>query len=356
MNILSLFDGISCGYLALRRAGIPINAYYASEIDKTCIKVSQKHFPNIIQLGDVNNWRTWDIPWKDIDLVMGGFCCQSFSSSGKGKGFMDARGRLFFCFSDIVRHLKKETKGKILFLGENVRMRDEHRRVITKELGVEPVEIDSALVSAQTRHRLYWCNWPVEIPKDKHISLDDILEHDKDWNPGAIRGRYIGSIVGRRIGEDGYRKDCDMDIKITQCLEIRKDKNTTPIKKSNCLTTVMKDNVISSLPPGRYLNAFDLKDKFRYLTPVEMCRLQTLPDDYLDGIAPNTAMSLAGNGWTVDVIAHLLRGIKRKQMNDIVKEFRKITDELMFGSSETDTNVTCDKHEQNEAIRKSQNS
>lgn len=156
MKVLSLFDGISCGYLALQRAGIPIETYYASEIDKTCIKVSQKHFPNIIQLGDVNNWRTWDIPWKDIDLVMGGFCCQSFSSSGKGK---------------------------VLFLGENVRMRDEHRWVITEELGVEPVEIDSALVSAQTRHRLYWCNWPVEMPKDKHISLDDILEHDK----GGIR-------------------------------------------------------------------------------------------------------------------------------------------------------------------------
>lgn len=237
---------------------------------------------------------------------------------------------------DIVKHLRKETKGKVLFLGENVRMRDEHRWVITEELGVEPVEIDSALVSAQTRHCLYWCNWSVEMPKDKHISLDDILEHDKGWNPGAIRGRYIGTIVGRRIGEDGYRKDCGKDIKITQCLEIRKDKNTTPIKKSNCLTTVMKDNVISSLPPGRYPNAFDMKDKFRYLTPVEMCRLQTLPDDYLDGIAPNTAMSLAGNGWTVDVIAHLLRSIERKQINDIVKEFRKITDELMFGSLETD--------------------
>lgn len=174
------------------------------------------------------------------------------------------------------------------------------------------------------------------MPKDKHISLDDILEHDKGWNPGAIRGRYIGTIVGGRIGEDGHRKDCGKDIKITQCLEIRKDKNTTPIKKSNCLTTVMKDNVISSLPPGRYPNAFDMKDKFRYLTPVEMCRLQTLPDDYLDWIAPNTAMSLAGNGWTVDVIAHLLRSIERKQINDIVKEFRKITDELMFGSLETD--------------------
>lgn len=230
--------------------------------------------------------------------------------SGKGKGFMDARGRLFFCFSDIVRHLKKETKGKILFLGENVRMRDEHRRVITEELGVEPVEIDSALVSAQTRHRLYWCNWPVEMPKDKHISLDDVLENDKGWKSGTIRGRYISTIVGRRIDSNGHRKDYDKNVKIIQCPEVRKDKNTTSIKKSNCLTTVMKDNVISSLPPGRYLNAFDMKDKFRYLTPVEMCRLQTLPDDYLDGIAPNTAMSLTGNGWTVDVIAHLLKGIE----------------------------------------------
>lgn len=136
--------------------------------------------------------------------------------------------------------------------------------------------------------------------------------------------------------EDGHRKDYDKNVKITQCLEVRRDKNTVSIKKSNCLTTVMKDNVISSLPPGRYPNAFDMKDKFRYLTPVEMCRLQTLPDDYLDGIAPNTAMSLAGNGWTVDVIAHLLRSIERKQINDIVKEFRKITDKLMFGSLETD--------------------
>lgn len=152
-------------------------------------------------------------------------------------------------------------------------MRDEHRRVITEELGVEPVEIDSALVSAQTRHRLYWCNWPVEMPKDKHISLDDVLENDKGWKSGTIRGRYISTIVGRRIDSNGHRKDYDKNVKIIQCLEVRKDKNTTSIKKSNCLTTVMKDNVISSLPPGRYLNA------------------------------------LAGNGWTVDVIAHLLKAL-----------------------------------------------
>lgn len=108
MNVLSLFDGISCGYLALQRAGIPIGTYYASEIDKTCIKVSQKHFPNIIQLGDVNNWRTWDIPWKDIDLVMGGFCCQSFSSSGKGKG---VHGRSWKAFLLLLGHRKAFKEG-----------------------------------------------------------------------------------------------------------------------------------------------------------------------------------------------------------------------------------------------------
>ena len=202
INVLSLFDGISCGYIALQRAGIPVNTYYASEIDKKAINVSKSHFGDIIQLGDVNNWRTWDIPWKDIDLVMGGFCCQSFSSSGKGKGFMDARGRLFFCFSDIVRHLMKETKGKVKFLGENVRMRDEHKSVITVELGVEPKEIDSALVSAQTRHRNYWFNWDAPIPEDRKISLDDVLDSDKGCNSDAIPGRYIGAIVGRRLNED----------------------------------------------------------------------------------------------------------------------------------------------------------
>lgn len=298
MKVLSLFDGISCGYIALQRAGIPIESYYASEIDKTCISVSSKHFPDIIRLGDMNNWRTWDIPWKDIDLVMGGFCCQSFSLSGKGEGFMDTRGRLFFCFADIVRHLKKETKGKIRFLGENMCMRQEHKDVITKELGVEPVEINSALVSAQTRKRLYWFNWDASMPEDKGIYLEDILEYNKRWNPAAIRGRYMSASIGDMVSRKGD------DTKIIQCLEVRYS------PKSNCLTTVMKDNVISSLPPGRYLNAFDLKDKFRYLTPVEMCRLQTLPDDYLNNIAPNTAMTLAGNGWTVDVIACLLKQLK----------------------------------------------
>lgn len=310
MKVLSLFDGISCGYLALQRAGISVERYYASEINKTAISVSKRHFPDIIQLGDVNNWRTWDIPWKDIDLVMRGFCCQSFSSSGKGKGFMDARGRLFFCFSDIVRHLMKETKGKARFLGENVRMRDEHKSVITAELGVEPMEIDSALVSAQTRHRLYWFNWEAPMPEDRGVSLDDILERDNEWNPGAIRGRYIETIVGRRLDDNGHRKDYDKKVKITQCLEVRRDKNTTITKKSNCLTTVMKDNILSYMEPGRYPNALDMKDKFRYLTSKEMCRLQTLPDDYLDGMAVNTVANLTGNGWTVDVIAHLLRFLK----------------------------------------------
>lgn len=216
-----------------------------------------------------------------------------------------------------------------------------------------PIDISSAL---QTLIRL--------TENAKHMFEDQPGVYDMipyrgfflrdDFSSGKDYSLDLDKIVSGMGG--WYGEDCGKDIKITQCLEIRKDKNTTPIKKSNCLTTVMKDNVISSLPPGRYPNAFDMKDKFRYLIPVEICRLQTLPDDYLDGIAPNTAMSLAGNGWTVDVIAHLLRSIERKQMNDIVKEFRKITDELMFGSSETGTNVTCDKHEQNEAIRKSQNS
>lgn len=164
-------------------------------------KGKSKHFPNIIQLVDVNNWRTWDIPWKDIDLVMGGFCCQSFSSSGKGKGFMDARGRLFFCFSDIVKHLKKETKGKILFLGENVRMRDEHRRVITEELGdniADMVLYDppysarqvsesykrlGGAVNMQTTQSSYWARQKKEIAR---ITKKGGVVITCAWNSGGI--------------------------------------------------------------------------------------------------------------------------------------------------------------------------
>lgn len=297
MNILSLFDGISCGRLALERANIKIDKYYASEIEVNAIKVSQYHFPNTIQLGDATkiNFNQY----QNIDLLIGGSPCQGFSMSGKGLNFNDSRSKLFFEF---VRALK-EIKPKY-FLLENVVMKKEWQDIISKYLEVKPILINSSLVSAQNRRRLYWTNIPnVQLPKDKGIKLSDILEDIEFKHPVAIRGRRLNkaTIVGRRLNEDGHREDYNKEIPITQCLEVRK----TNIDKSNCITTVDKDNVLTPLSPGRYPNVFKDNLPFRYYTTTEYCRLQTLPDDYVNMIPKSAGRKALGNGWTVDVIAHI---------------------------------------------------
>lgn len=217
--------------------------------------------------------------YKDkIDILIGGSPCQGFSFAGKQLNFNDPRSKLFFEF---VRALR-ETKPKY-FLLENVVMKKEYQDVISSYLGVEPIEINSSLVSAQNRRRLYWTNIPnVSLPHDKNITLDDILENIDFSNPAAIRGRRLnkGAVVGRRLDENSHRQDYNKTIPITQCLEVR----ATNTNKSNCLTTVGKDNVLTSLPVGRHPNAFKNKLPFRYYTLKEMCRLQTVPDDYLDMI------------------------------------------------------------------------
>lgn len=303
LNVLSLFDGIACGRVALDRAGIPVNRYIASEIEPNAIRVSMTNWPDIEQIGDVTSVKTKGLP--EIDLLIGGSPCQGFSASGKGLNFVDPRSRLFF---EYVRILK-ETHPKY-FLLENVKMKKEWSDIITDYLEVEPIEINSALVSAQNRTRLYWTNIPnVTQPEDCGICLIDILE-DAEWKqPGAIRGRRLnkGVIVGRRLNEEGHRQNYNKDIPITQCLEVR----ATNTNKSNCITTVDKDNVLTPLPPGRYPDAFKNKLPFRYYTTKEYCRLQTLPDDYVNMIPETQARKALGNAWTVDVIAHILSGIKK---------------------------------------------
>ncbi|WP_392564352.1 DNA cytosine methyltransferase [Orbus wheelerorum] len=175
MNILSLFDGISCGRVALERANIKVNKYYASEIDKYAIQVSQNNYPDIIRLGDINNWESWDIDFSSIDLILAGSPCQGFSFAGKQLAFDDKRSALFFRFAEILEHVKSLNQN-VKFLLENVRMKKEFERIITSVVGVEPIMINSALVSAQNRKRLYWCNWNVDQPKDKNIFWNDVRE------------------------------------------------------------------------------------------------------------------------------------------------------------------------------------
>lgn len=301
MNVLSLFDGISCGQIALNRANIQYNNYFASEIDKNAIKVTQHHYPNTVQLGDVTKI---DFIATKIDLLIGGSPCQGFSFAGKQLNFDDPRSKLFFEFVRLIDECKPT-----YFLLENVVMKKEYQDVITQYLGVEPIKINSSLVSAQNRVRLYWTNIPnVKEPEDRNISLSDILEDDSIINPGAIRGRRLNkaTIIGRRLNPDGKRKDYDKDIPITQCLEVR----ATNTNKSNCLTTVDKDNVLTTMPIGRHPNAFKDKLPFRYYTLKEYERLQTIPEGYTSVVSTSQAKKMIGNAWTVDVISHIFSYLK----------------------------------------------
>jgi DNA (cytosine-5)-methyltransferase 3A len=190
INVLSLFNGLSCGHLALDKIGIKVDKYYSSEIDKHAIQVCQHNYPDTVQLGDVTKWREWDIDWSKIDLLLAGSPCQGFSFAGKQLAFDDPRSKLFFVFVDILNHIKS-VNPNVKWLLENVRMKKEHEYVISKTVGIEPVIINSALLSAQNRVRLYWnnfytrkkglfeteyCNIPQ--PKDLGILLKDVLESD----------------------------------------------------------------------------------------------------------------------------------------------------------------------------------
>jgi DNA (cytosine-5)-methyltransferase 3A len=296
-SVLSLFDGMSCGQIALNRVGIEYDNYFASEIDKHAIKVTQTNYPKTIQLGDVRDIKTENLP--KIDLFIGGSPCQGFSFSGKQLNFDDPRSKLFFEFVRLVKELNPK-----YWLLENVVMKKEFEQVITEHLGVQPIKINSSLVSAQNRERLYWANFEIKQPTDKGINLIDILETDELINPSAIRGRRLNkaTILGRRLNERGVRDDYNKDVPITQCLEVR----ATNTNKSNCLTTVEKDNVLTTMPIGRHKDAFKNNLPFRYYTLKEYCRLQTVPENYFtDIVSENQAKKMLGNGWTVNVIAHI---------------------------------------------------
>ena len=195
--MLSLFDGISCGLLALERAEITVDKYYASEIEPNAIAVSKRNYPNIIQLGDVTKWREWSIDWAEIDLLIGGSPCQGFSSAGKELNFQDPRSRLFFEYKDILEHIK-EANPNVKFMLENVKMKSEWADIISNNLGVNYNEINSKYFSAQNRVRYYWTNFPVLPYEDKHILLKDVVEDDY-IHSAAKRTRPITTEGGAKI-------------------------------------------------------------------------------------------------------------------------------------------------------------
>lgn len=288
MNVLSLFDGISCGRIALDMAGIKVNNYYASELDKHAIKVTQSNWPETIQLGDVTKWREWNIDWSSIDLLIGGSPCQGFSFAGKQLAFDDPRSKLFFVYSDILTHIDSERdkagKPEVKFLLENVKMKREYLDVISDYLGVKPVFINSALVSAQNRQRYYWANWGFEQPEDKNITMKDIVSSgyystrdksyclDANYGKGTNFRRYFFCGSRQLVLEDGY---CP----VIECKEVA--------------------NKVMHADGNRW----------RKLTVNECELLQTIPKGYVNNtdIPKTEKYKTIGNGWTVDVINHIFK-------------------------------------------------
>ena len=432
LTVLSLFDGMSCGQIALRDMGIPIGRYYASEIDKHAIKQTQLNFPDTIQLGDVEKWREWDIDWSSIDLLLAGSPCQGFSLAGKMLGHDDPRSRLYWVFLDILRHIQTYNPN-VKFLLENVRMRPNDERQINDSLGLMPVVINSSLVSAQNRVRLYWSNirtryeglfgdvhTDIPIPEDRGIFIQDILEEDVDdkyYIDSSVFGQDLSGKarairVGGAISTDAKhswdvvkldkklrpkaqqgKASCltagghsggnhsDMDILAIQSqappketigiyqkgrgyvapsIHMLKSPSLTshswqennmicamrghgeanvqtievrPDSKSNTLTSVTKDNLVipgtwrthkedkgfrevsggkSPCIPARARNdgsgqpCVKMDRILRRLTPTECARLQTIPEWYKWKCSDTQAYRMLGNGWTVEVIKHIL--------------------------------------------------
>lgn len=266
MNILSLFDGMSCGQIALNKNNIKYENYFASEIDKHAIKVTQHNYPDTIQLGDVSHITGDDLP--HIDLLMGGTPCQGFSYAGKMLNFEDDRSKLFFDYVRLLEKLKPT-----YFLLENVVMKQEYQDVITKYLGVEPIPFNSRLLSAQNRPRLYWTNIPnVTIPSDKGIKLIDIMENtDFDREP------YYEAYKSNKV------------------VNYKSDKMNTLRSRAGSKT--------------RGIGVGNDEGWWRKLTPLECERLQTVPENYTEIVSPNQRYTMLGNGWTVDVIAHIIKNI-----------------------------------------------
>lgn len=277
INVLSLFDGMSCGQIALNKLGVKYDRYYASEIDKWAIEITKKNYPDTIHLGDVRNVRGEDLP--KIDLLFGGSPCQSFSNAGNQTGF-DGSSGIFWEYVRVLREVKPR-----YFMLENVKMKKEWQDIITKELGVEPIAINSSLVSGQNRPRLYWTNIQgIGQPEDKGIKLRDILEDD------ATVGKQYLMTESSMAYMDRLRNG-----------KPRWEYHKNPLDgKAAC--------IVASFYKLAGFGVLDYRNSgkpCRRLTPVECERLQTVPDNYTEGVSKTQRYKMIGNGWTVDVIAHI---------------------------------------------------
>tara|TARA_R110000744_G_scaffold74520_3_gene148807 strand:- start:1565 stop:2491 length:927 start_codon:yes stop_codon:yes gene_type:complete len=304
MRVLSLFDGISAGRVALERAGIEVTSYYACEVDPYAIKIAQKNYPDTQQLGDVCAVSAVGIP-EPIDLLIGGSPCQGFSFAGHQLNFDDPRSQLFFEF---VR-LWKECRPKY-FLLENVKMKKESEAVITQILGVEPIEINSALVSAQNRKRLYWTNIPFnQNLEDRHLLLKDVLDSegfvDRDKSYCLDASYYKGGNL------KSYFEKRRRQLVFTNCLQVGEaDLNGHDLIKRVYSINGKAPTLNTCSGGNREPKINTSKTTYRKLTPTECERLQTFPDGYTEGVSNTRRYHALGNSWTVEVVAHIFKGVR----------------------------------------------
>ena len=404
-NVLSLFDGMSATQIALQRSDITVGKYYASEVDKYAIKVTQANFPDTIQLGDVTQVRATALP--PIDLLVGGSPCQGFSVAGQGANFDDPRSKLFWEYVRILKEVRVYNPD-VFFLLENVGMKQEWQDVISEALGVQPIMINSNLVSAQNRKRLYWTNIPVTMPEDRGILLKDIVHEntafvdrekshaitgnigrvtpkmyltksqgqmvfdkpttplvDRDkahcidanyWKGGNFKSyfeKHRRQLVFETVKEyivpfDETLKILDKEVAEGKVGYFRKDsqanrvyfihgKAVTLCGDAGGGSAKMGQYLFGCITPdrenkrqngqrfseGRKFYTLTAQDKhgilvegyIRKLTPVECERLQTVPDNYTNYVSNTQRYKMLGNGFTVEVIAHILRGITGKGVN-----------------------------------------
>lgn len=372
LTVLSLFDGMSCGAIALREAGIPVKQYFASEIDRQAIRQTQHNFPDTIQLGSITDVKVSELP--PIDLLIGGSPCQGFSFAGKQLNFSDPRSKLFFEYVRILREIQTYNPD-VKFLLENVRMLKEYENVITEQMGLFPVMINSALVSAQNRVRIYWTNIrtksvpnlfftevysDIPQPKDKKIFLKDILEYevDKRYYLSQKQIRHLIKLDFENTGTSILTQSVINEI--PYCVAFRgrfnpdtgRNEQNPEIRtdgKTNTLTTVQKDNMVITFQNGEsdsdiISGTIDSRKSgtgfrpvvsgkgacvratashqsvcmlvnggniiLRHLTPKEWCRLQTIPEWYEWICSESDIYRMLGNGWTVAVISHIFQYLK----------------------------------------------
>lgn len=287
INVLSLFDGISCGQVALERAGIKINKYFASEINKGSIKITQNNYPNTIQLGDITEIKPTEY-FPKIDLLIGGSPCQDFSQykAGYGKGIDGEKSKLFREYLRLLIQLKPK-----YFLLENVPMKQEWEDLISDELCIKPIKIDSGLICAGDRKRLYWTNIPnIKQPIKKEIVLKHIIQSAEE-----IDKKYWYDREFEFHGEDK---------KVAATLNLKGHRHMKEVYSEN-----FKCNTLTTCNGGNIQKKVYQDGRCRKLTPLEYERIQTLPDNYTYGVADIHRYNGCGDGWTVNVIAHIFKSL-----------------------------------------------